>query len=456
MPSATDPWAALRHAQHLVQTGQRRRALELAQALAALPSKRADWNDALGAILTHCEDPSAAITFFKAAVSSTPAHPGYQYNLATAQRMIGDFEGAEESLNRVIALNPGDMRAYYTRADLRVQSTERNHVQQLSALLENPLPVAQEILLRFALGKELEDLGRYDEAFANFRRGCELERSRIHYSVAEDVATLREIMNRHDRGALQNHSDLASEECIFVIGLPRTGTTLIERILGRHSRVVSIGESPAFAAETIAAVHQVTGRAVPKLELAQCSLGLDPGALGLRYLDAARPSRQGYSRFIDKQPLNYLYLGLIRRALPRARYVAVVREPMDTCFALYKTLFAGAYPFSYDFVELAQYYRAWVALMRHWRDQLQDSLCVVRYEALIERPESVARGLLQHCDVEWEDACLTFQNEASAVTTASAAQVRRPLYASSVGKWRRYEHHLEPLSSALHGHDVTF
>jgi tetratricopeptide (TPR) repeat protein len=364
--------------------------------------------------------------------------------------MVGDLQAAEITLNRVIALNPNDSRAYYTLADLRTQTRERNHIAQLIRLLDQPDgPLTPHTFTRFALGKELEDLERYDEAFEQFRLGCDLERRRINYSVADDVLTIREIMAQHQGAALDRHSGAESQECIFVFGLPRTGTTLVERILTAHKEVTSIGESPAFAVETISAVQRRFGRVPPKHELVRLSLQLDLRSLGLSYLQVARPVIREGSRLLDKQPLNYLYLGLIRCALPQAKYIAVVRDPMDTCFALYKTLFAGAYPFSYDFTELARYYTAWSLLLRHWQEQLGKALYVIRYEELVANPEKVTRSLLQYCRLPWDDACLAFHRAQGAVTTASAAQVRQPLYSSSIGKWRRYASHLAPLSSML-------
>ena len=170
---------------------------------------------------------------------------------------------------------------------------------------------------------------------------------------------------------------------------------------------------------------------------------------GERYIAGTRPQTGGKRRFIDKLPLNYLYAGLIRRALPRARIVALAREPMDSCYAMYKTLFTSAYPFSYDLDDLGRYYLAWQRLLRHWQEVLGDALLVVSYEKLVDDQEAVTRRILAHCELPWQVECLEFHVRPGAVLTASATQVRRPLYGTSVGKWRHYEEQLRPLARYL-------
>jgi hypothetical protein len=220
-------------------------------------------------------------------------------------------------------------------------------------------------------------------------------------------------------------------------------------MLASHPSVLGAGELQAFTTEAVRAVQRRAGRAVGKLEFVDQAAKLEPGALGRAYLEATRPQTGDTAHFVDKQPLHYLYAGLIRRALPQARMIAVVREPIDACFAMYRTLFTGAFPFSYDLKELAAYYAGWHRLMRHWHALLGDALLMVRYEDLVKSPESTARRLLEHCGVTWDPSVLAFDRQRRAVTTASAAQVRRPLYATSVGKWRNYRDALTPLLEAL-------
>ena len=196
-------------------------------------------------------------------------------------------------------------------------------------------------------------------------------------------------------------------------------------------------------------VTERAGSAVSKLEFVEHSLAIDPLVLGRCYIAETRPQTGHTRRFVDKLPLNYLYAGLIRRALPRARLIALMRNPMDSCYAMYKTLFTAAYPFSYDLHDLGRYYCAWQRLMRHWEAVLGEALLVVRYEDLVANQEAVSRRMISHCGLEWQDACLTFQQQQRPVVTASAVQVRRPMYATSVGKWRNYARQLSGLSREL-------
>jgi hypothetical protein len=257
------------------------------------------------------------------------------------------------------------------------------------------------------------------------------------------------IIARHDAVALARGRGHDNDEAIFVIGLPRSGTTLVESILAAHSEVQAGGELQAFPRACIEAVQALGGAMVPKLGFVERALEVDPRALGERYIAATRPQTGDRPRFTDKLPLNYLYAGLIRRALPRARIVALVREPMDSCYAMYKALFTGAYPFSYDLDELGRYHAAWQRLMRHWQSVLGDALLVVRYEELVTAQEAVTGRILHHCGLPWQDACLEFRGRSAAVATASAAQVRQPVYRTSIGKWRHYERQLQPLARHL-------
>lgn len=244
--------------------------------------------------------------------------------------------------------------------------------------------------------------------------------------------------------------DALSSAPVFIVGLPRSGTTLVDRILGSHSKVHSAGELDHFALAIVDAVRRAGGGTqLSRRELIARSADLDFVALGRDYLGRAKYAAAGGECFTDKMPLNYLYCGLIRRALPNAKIVHVVRSPMAACYAMYKTLFKDGYPFSYDLSEIARYYIGYRRLMDHWQATLPGAIHSIGYEALVADPRGQIRKLLDFCGLEWQDACAEFHKNPAPTTTASAAQVRRPLYDSSVSQWRHYAEELAELSGLL-------
>lgn len=418
--------------------------------------------DAIGTTLSQANDHAGAIAAYDRAIALAPDNPLFVFNRAAVRRYLGELEEAESDYDRAIALNPLDYEAYRNRSDLRIQTPSSNHVSQLEGLLMRGAPWQGEVQVRYALAKEYEDLGEFDRSFQQLQRGAALRRAHLRYDVATDVATVEWIMQAFASaapggvGAAEALRERRGDGApIFIVGLPRSGTTLVDRILSSHSAVRSAGELHSFALSVVDAVHRQQARDAPahapmtRQQLVARSAALDFRALGLDYLARARAAGAPSGRFIDKMPLNYLYCGLIRRALPAAAIVHVSRSPMAVCYAMYKTLFRDAYPFSYDLGDLASYYVAYRRLMSHWQDTLPQGLHTLRYEQLVQDQLEQTRALLQFCGLEWQEACTQFHRNPSATTTASAVQVRRPLYDSSVYLWRHYTRQLAGLAERL-------
>ena len=309
---------------------------------------------------------------------------------------------------------------------------------------EGGLDVDAELHLRHALAKELEDLGRYDESFEHLAAGRSRKRAASRYAFSRDAA-LFEAVTRATPAPLPVDTYPTAGAPIFVVGMPRTGTTLLERMLASHSQVASVGESQNFAVLLKRAVATRTPTVLDPPTIARAAT-LDFAALGRAYLEQTRPDG-ARPRFVDKMPLNFFYLGHIARALPGARIVVLRRHPLDTVVANFRQLFATTMPYyeyAYDLGDAARYWLAFDALITHWQRVLPGRLVEVEYESLVNEPERALPPVLAHCGLEWETACLEFNRNPHAVATASAVQVRQPLYASSVGRWRRYQAHLAP------------
>ncbi len=396
-------------------------------------------------LLTHFNRHVEAERCSERCARQAPDDPRVLYNWAAALTAIGRLEDAERTYDRIIALAPQDADAWYNRATLRRQTPAGNHVAAIEAqLAATERGDARQVALEYALARELEDLGEYARAFAALRRGADARRQRLSYRVTADTGAMEAIARSFNAAWWANRRPgLPDERAVFIVGLPRSGTTLVDRIVSSHSAVASRGESTDLAT----AVTRCAAGARGKEELIRQAALIDPARLGAEYCRTLPDN--GARRIIDKTPLNFLYLGLIRAALPSATFIHVRRAPLDVCYAMYKTLFRMAYPFSYSLDDLAQYYIAYDGLMEHWRSTLKGALLEVAYEELIASQETVSRRLIAHCGLEWEPGVLEFERNSAPTLTASAAQVRQPIYNSSVGLWRRYTVELVPLRSQL-------
>ncbi len=395
------------------------------------------------------------------ALELAPAERSLLANAAAAETACGLIEAAETHLDQLLAQHPQDYGSHYRRSVLRRQSPQRNHVREMGARLAAlPVESAEIVPLCFALAKEYEDLGDYLQAGAFLQRGAAQRRRNLSYGVADDEHALQVIIEQFSAERLAPLSgagkpaaaDERGAAAIFVMGLPRSGTTLVDRMLSNHSAVQSLGEINDLAyAITGQAYASLDADAAPpaRAELIRRAAHLDPATLGDDYLRRVAGYARNRPRFIDKTPWNFLYLGLIARALPGARIIHLRRDPLDSCFALYKTLFRDGSPYSYDLQDLARYYLAYHRLMEHWRKVLPGRFLDLDYERVVHSQREATRELLDWCGLPFEPRCLDFHLNTAPAATASAAQVREPLHARSIGNWRHYAAQLEPLIAAL-------
>jgi tetratricopeptide (TPR) repeat protein len=411
-----------------------------------------DWLT-LGVHFHHLNALLSAHTCFQNAVAQEPNNSQFRFNLATSLRNNGDLNLARLEFENVIKLNPHDWDAYLSRSLLSKASEEVNHIEPLNEQLSvQKNNVEAQIKLRFALGKEFEDCCDYSEAFSNIRTANE-QRNRItKYDVVHDIDAIHCISSNFAEHNTRSPANNAcnSDEAIFIVGLPRTGTTLLERIISQHSDVFSAGELNNFAICLTQALTNNTNKKInSKIDLITQSVNLDFAQLGESYIDSTRPLTGHTARFIDKMPLNFLYTGLIKRALPNAKIIHLTRSPMATCLAIYKTNFGQAYPFSYDLNNLAQYYIAYRQLMAHWKNLFPDNLLEVNYEELVSESEQTCKNVFSFCKLNWDTKFLQLERNDTPTATASSAQVRGGIYQSSVELWRNYQTELAPLQEQL-------
>jgi hypothetical protein len=302
----------------------------------------------------------------------------------------------------------------------------------------------------FALAKAQEDRGDYPRAFALFEEGNRTRRALEHYDPVQTETINERIRAVFDRGFLERHAGAGDPDPspIFVVGLPRSGSTLIEQILSSHSQVDGTHELP----EVGRLIQQLGRGRKDRHAYPETLRDLDAAgwrALGRDYIERTRQYRRGAPRFIDKNPNNFPSIGLIALALPNARIVNARRHPLDTCLSCYKQLFARGQPFTYDLVELGEYYLEYDRMLRHWHAAQPGRVLDVQYEDVVADLEGQARRMLDFCGISWDPACLRFHETERAIRTASSEQVRRPIYDSSIGIWRRYERELAPLVEVL-------
>jgi tetratricopeptide (TPR) repeat protein len=440
----------------LFKLGRTRDAEHMLDLAASLPEGIADAYDGLAWMAAALGRHEGANQLYRRATQVAPQDPRFWYNLACSERSLGRLIEAEAACDRAIGIDARQYATYLLRSELRVQSPQANHIEELEALLgARRLEHRARVLLGYALAKELDDVGRFDQAFHWFAVAASARRSRLAYDVATDERKLSRIATVYPRETFARPPPASaglppaadSARYVFIVGLPRSGTTLVERILTGLSGVHSDGETDNFSQALLAAA-QGSG------DVFQRAAAADPAAIAANYARLAGRGRAA-DRILEKLPLNYLYLGAIQRALPQARLLLVTRSPLDSCFAMYRTLFAAGYPFSYDLQELGRYYAAYAQLIDHWRAALGSQLHEIVYEDLVREPRRVGAAIAAHCGLTWSDAAVDIQNNTSVSLTASAAQIRRPIYGSSSGRWRHYERHLAPLIDTLGARGVT-
>jgi tetratricopeptide (TPR) repeat protein len=402
---------------------------------------------ALGANGLHHD----AIEAYEKALQISPDRPAILCSLAHHLKTVGDQDQAIARYRESIALKPDHAQSYWSMANLKTFKFEESEVEAMRSLLASEdLSDESRVQIHNALGLDREARGDYDSAFSHISQCNILRRKVEEYDPVETETRIDRNIDVFDEEFIQAHAGNGNDDPspIFVVGLPRSGSTLIEQILASHSLVD--GTHELFDLAYVA--RRIRGRSKKKGRFPDTLLNLqaeDWQAIGTDYIESTRRYRADAPYFVDKNPNNFAYIGLIKLALPNAKIINAMRHPLDSCFGSYKQLFASGQQFTYDLTEIGEYYLQYRRVVDHFHDVLPGFVLDVRYENVVADLEKQVRRILDFCGLPFEDECLRFHETERAVKTASSEQVRQPIYSSSVNLWRNYESHLDELIETL-------
>jgi tetratricopeptide (TPR) repeat protein len=408
----------------------------------ALKTGYASAHNNLGNALMRQEKIHDARAHYERALVLKPDYANAHNNLGNVLKEQGEFDDAMEHYGRAIAINPNYAEAHLNRADIQsFQPGDADLAMQEALAGSGNLPAERALFIHFALAKALDDVKDYGRAFEHLRQGNALKRERVHYDEMGTLQLFERISAVFGRSLFDRFHGAGdpSSVPVFVLGMPRSGSTLIEQILASHPQIHGAGELTA-----IEKMHLPAPESVPALDAAALR------GLGQLYLSHLPKVAIGKVRIVDKLPGNFLHIGFIRLMLPNARIIHTMRSPIDTCLSCYSKLFNSGLPFTYDLAELGRYYRGYSELMMHWRSVLPPGAMLdVSYEDVVGDLEGQARRLIEYCGLPWDQRCIDFHRSTRPVRTASAVQVRQPLFRGSIQRWRHYEAGLAPLLEEL-------
>jgi tetratricopeptide (TPR) repeat protein len=437
----------------LLQRHKHARALtEIERLLRDDPGNRA-YRITEGTLLNGVGRNEEAIARYRAILAETPNAPDIHLSIAHSLKTLGRQKEAVDSYRAAYRSRPDFGDAYWSLANLKTYRFTDEEIAAMHAQESTPeIRTEDRYHLCFALGKALEDRGRFEESFGYYERGNALKKAEIRFKIEpiERNAALQATVCTREFFEQRRGYGCEAADPIFIVGLPRAGSTLIEQILASHSRVEGTMELP----DILRYVGELQGRDPEPANARYPAILAERAAtdfvkFGERYLADTRIYRTGKSRFIDKMPNNFRHIGLIHLILPNARIIDARRDAMACCFSNFKQLFASGQEFTYGIDDIARYYRSYVGLMRHWDEALPGKVLRVRHEDLVGDLEGNVRRILDFCDLDFEPACLTFYKTERSVRTASSEQVRQPIYKEGLDQWRNFEPWLGELKRAL-------
>ena len=449
-PDFAGAWVDLGRA--LVERANRVEAIKALRRATELEPKNGFAWEQLATVTGSAGYPEKAAEAFKKAVELRPKAAGFHMGYGHVLKTLGDQSAALREYREAIRLRPEFGEVYWSMANLKIFKFEDEEVEAMERQLEKAdVPAGTEVHFRFALGKAWEDRKDYDKAWEYYHTGNQLKRPLVNYDPAENSVHQDAIRSHFTPEFLAENSGhgYPDEGPIFIVGLGRSGSTLIEQILASHSQVEGTEELSVLAnlSDTMARYRPADLR-FPKI--LDTMRPIDWRALGLEYLEGAKRYRMTDKPiFTDKLPNNFPFVGLLHLVLPNAKVINAMRHPLDTCLGNYKQLFGHGQNFTYDMFELADYYREYCLTMDHWHEVLPGKVLDVHYEETVTDLEGQVARILTHCGLPFEEQCLRFHETKRAVKTASSEQVRQPIFTGGMGRWRNYESHLDDWKDEL-------
>jgi len=422
------------------------------KAVSLLPEDAAAHNN-LALAYDAWRDFEASFEHYLKAAELLPDRPSVQFDLGNVYVGRGDLEAARQCFRKVIQLQPNQLEAYGNLVRItKYSSPEHKDAHQLKAFLDQAqLSDDDRTTALFSLGKIYQDCSRYDEAFDYFQSGNQLQDKKHRFDPAKAAQVVSLLVDGCSSELFTEKRTIgnATETPVFVVGTPRSGTTLTEQILSSHPDVFGAGELH-WVQEASSGLQEYLKTLTP---YPRCLGELTAGAineLALKYLSYTHSLASGERRIVDKMPGNFVHLGLIHCLFPNARIIHCRREPRDACISMFCNYFPSGVPYSYDLYKLGAFYSQYERAMEHWRKVLPaDALMEIDYESLVQNQEMESRRLVDFIRLEWHEDCLAFYKQKRRVNTASDTQVTRPMYSSSIGRWKHYEKHLQPLEEGF-------
>ena len=397
-------------------------------------------------------DHAAALALLDRAIAAGMDDADVRYLRSVQLTFNGRIQDAKAELEHCLRMRTHRGRVSVTLARLAKQTPEHNHLDFIREELRHAQAGSEDqAALEFAQYKELEDLGHYGQAWEALQRGNAIMAARLRQDPARESALIDQLIAASGPDADTSASPpmpTAGPQPIFIIGMPRSGTTLLDRILGNHSQVTSAGELGDFARQVRWCADHVTSQPIDEVILSRMGT-LDPTELGARYLQQTRWRSPGTPFFTDKLPVNYLWAGLIMRALPEARILHLTRDPMDVCFSNYRAYFGAGFAYSYSLDSLAGHYNDYRRLMRHWHAVSHGRILDVSYERLTQDSEAMMDEVFAFCGLPPETGCTDLARNRAPVATLSTMQVRGGIRQDAFGEWRRYAAHLAPVQAGI-------